>query len=1291
MKNKILIKRFASLGLSAAMAVSALYIPDEKMVVYAEETENVFYTNTEKKTQEDIAFEAEDWDNKVIFSYDESVQDIKTTANFKVTADVYLDKAAYDSLAADADDVEGEEDYLKIQSVVKINDNDWTWTQSEDIKYLTQNSFVQTDGAEEYKSSIEITYKDIRVDALKGVYFVMVGSEFAGSVSYANVTLRELASANQDLEKKEPTIVDDFETEGAGNAWNEDAGYAYEGGVSIAEESLNGSRQLKLGLDYTGQAENSWSEAKIKKSFAEGLDISAYNMLTYTLTYPAECAGKFKAKVYAKNTAEGIDTELINKYTSVLETTDAKDGMVKSVVEIKFSPSEKPVTELTLSIIGMNTEFCGYVYMDNVVVSQYDANADYVDITTSLGEATIAGNTKMPEMVALADASATSEAIALYAYLQGISAEDKVLFGHQNDTHKHVGTNDGVYSDTKDITGSISGIVGIDSLALTGAELGIDNVDDAIKEAVRISKEAAAEGAIITLSTHMPNMSDEKIIATPDSTRKYDFSACDFGESKNLANDCAKEVLPGGKYHAQFTCYLDILADYALALQEENIPVMFRPYHENTGGWFWWGAATTDVETYNALWRYTVDYLTDTKGVHNLLYIYSPNGPITSMEEYAARYPGDDYVDIAAFDYYHDFNTYPAEWSEDFMDSLNTTCTVVNAFAKAHGKVAAIGETGVRVMKADGSDNEGILVKNNPIKGQSWYNRINTIAKENDMSYFLLWANFGETNFYVPYKTGDKGQELINEFIDFYNNESSVFADGTNFYGEADKAEVSNTKETNATGYFTNVFAKSVIKAGAMLSAKVKNAENVEFVLANGEVTKTLAAQKKEDAYTAAVTAEDLSQIGLTDVGTLSLVADGKPLVTLTFISFGKDKETLPENMVENFELYYGDDAYLNGTFSENSAANCTSSFVLDAENKASGVYGGAFNYQLKTSGAEVWTGRMKGLEITDYSKYNALSMWVKPDGKGQKLVIQLVSGGEDFEVFLTDFVATTEAKYITIPFEQLKGKQNGTFNPADITKFAVWCNSIPANGATDITSSIVFDDISFVNADTKALTLQNGYAVTDTPAAGAENEAGDIQKPEDTKSEDTKQETTKPEVTKQETTKTEDAVSYQIHYVLNGGKNHKDNPSVYAKETVNLKNPSRKGYAFNGWYTDAAFTAKVTQISPDMAKDITLYAKWSKITVKKAKLQSVKNTKKKTMQVKIKKVSKADGYEIVYSTNKKFKKSKKTTTAKTKAVVKKLKNGKTYYVKVRAFKKDSANKKVYGKYSNVKQVKIKK
>lgn len=232
-----------------------------------------------------------------------------------------------------------------------------------------------------------------------------------------------------------------------------------------------------------------------------------------------------------------------------------------------------------------------------------------------------------------------------------------------------------------------------------------------------------------------------------------------------------------------------------------------------------------------------------------------------------------------------------------------------------------------------------------------------------------------------------------------------------------------------------------------------------------------------------------LDALGLTDVGTISLVANGKTLAVLTFMSFGKEKDKMPANMIDNFELYYGDNDYISGTYTENSAAACSSAFELDGTNKSGGSYGGAFHYRLKTSGPEVWTGRMKGLDSIDYSANNCITMWIKPDGKGQKLVVQLVSNGEDFEATLTDFVKTTDAKYVTIPFSELKGKQNGTFDPKSITKFAVWCNSIVPEGGNgvDIDSSIVFDDIQFANVDLSKLTVVNGYAVTDQPVVAPE------------------------------------------------------------------------------------------------------------------------------------------------------------------------------------------------------------
>ena len=108
--------------------------------------------------------------------------------------------------------------------------------------------------------------------------------------------------------------------------------------------------------------------------------------------------------------------------------------------------------------------------------------------------------------------------------------------------------------------------------------------------------------------------------------------------------------------------------------------------------------------------------------------------------------------------------------------------------------------------------------------------------------------------------------------------------------------------------------------------------------------------------------------------------------------------------------------------------------------------------------------------------------------------------------------------------------------------------------------------------------------------------------------------------------------VPYKITYKLNKGKNNASNPSTYYGKKVTLKNPSRKGYAFAGWYTDAKFKKKITSISSSAKSDYILYAKWTKVKVAKASLTSAKNSKSKQILLKYKKVSGAKGYEISYS-----------------------------------------------------------
>lgn len=132
-----------------------------------------------------------------------------------------------------------------------------------------------------------------------------------------------------------------------------------------------------------------------------------------------------------------------------------------------------------------------------------------------------------------------------------------------------------------------------------------------------------------------------------------------------------------------------------------------------------------------------------------------------------------------------------------------------------------------------------------------------------------------------------------------------------------------------------------------------------------------------------------------------------------------------------------------------------------------------------------------------------------------------------------------------------------------------------------------------------------------------------------------------------------------------------------------------KKGYRFTGWYTEKVGGQKVEADQMFLLEqDVIYYAHWQKVTVAKGKIKNLKVAKG---QVKINIVgqSQVAGYEIVYAANKSLKKFKrKYSTSKT-VMISKLRSGKMYYIKVRAYKLDSAGKKVYGKYSSTKQVKL--
>ena len=276
----------------------------------------------------------------------------------------------------------------------------------------------------------------------------------------------------------------------------------------------------------------------------------------------------------------------------------------------------------------------------------------------------------------LADPRATAETRALFVNLQRL-APDHVLFGHQDDLAYGVTwVGEPGRSDVKDVAGDYPAVYGWELGDLErGADENLDGVGFADMQ--RWIREGHARGGVITLAWHMAN---------PVS-----------GGNTWDTTPAVHAIVPGGERHEQFRGWLDRFARFVDGLRDEDgrpIPVIFRPFHEHTGSWFWWGADMTSPEDYQALWRFTVEYLRDEKGLHNLLYVYSPD-VFQTEEEYLERYPGDAYVDVLGSD------DYQALRSDSTVADMTRRLGMVVRMAEARGKLAALTETGLEGVPDD--------------------------------------------------------------------------------------------------------------------------------------------------------------------------------------------------------------------------------------------------------------------------------------------------------------------------------------------------------------------------------------------------------------------------------------------------------------------------------------------------------------------------------------------------------------------------------------------------------------
>jgi len=876
-------------------------------------------------------------------------------------------------------------------------------------------------------------------------------------------------------------------------SWTNGGSWEYSGRLDIGYDDV--LKAMKVDLDYSNNANASWSEAKIACSFPSEQDLSGYNQASFDFIYdPAQMTkGSFAIKIVAGNKDAISSVELVN-------AQDYGNGLKKVTVVLEFKNDENRVSDLILGIVGQNTDYKGAVYIDNITFAYKEVEDMYVVATKSIIEQTpIAVNKdsivangitqKTPDKVKLVDDKAIKATAQLYAYLEAIGKTDSVLFGHQNDiNHKAGSVSGGTESDVKDITGSIAAVYGVDSLSLTGADFDSISWETPLAERVAAvaegTKKAVEQGAIVALTSHMPNF---EIIAKRVENQKpgdhtsdtvgiledgsYNFSGY---SSPVLTGDIVTRIMPGQDLNKYYTAYLDMIAAYAKALEKDNISVLFRPFHENTGSWFWWGKAFCDAEAYKNLYRYTVEYLRDEKDVHNFIYVYGPGSEANSVEDYEERYPGDEYVDMVGFDMYH---SQPAE-GDLFIKNLKDQINIVGTFAKQHNKLFAVTETGV----ANG--NLALLKTGNERK--DWFNEVLEAVAPSEACYFLVWANWGEDGaFYTPYVTSKasntiKGHEMLDYFIDFYNDGRSVFAKEMGDFSEIEVTVDSNDK---VYGYFRSPVSGSYALDTMDVEASVFNIDDesntdVKFVAKNkaGDLIQEVPAIKKSDnRYSAQLTKEQIAQLGETS-GTLALVVNDEVISKIN-LKYNMQKPVVDPFVIGSFEDYYGEDLILRSVWNTGNGTGCTVEPSLSETNKYAGQYGLEFKYKLIAGG---YAGVVKTIE-TDWSSKNALQLWILPDGKKQKVVIQVQSAGEAFEVYLNEypeFNGSTEPMLVTIPFSSFAGRdnKNAIFDPSNIQSFGLWCNAILPEGADSqifvLESVIYYDEIKAVTSDVAKVTF---------------------------------------------------------------------------------------------------------------------------------------------------------------------------------------------------------------------------
>lgn len=314
-------------------------------------------------------------------------------------------------------------------------------------------------------------------------------------------------------------------------------------------------------------------------------------------------------------------------------------------------------------------------------------------IISSCSQTTEEENTAVPSTVSengitsenaksyLVDKNASLETVALFYNLKKNSAT-KILLSQQDAFYSYY-QNNSFMSDVKKTTGSDPAMIGLDLMFITDKSYQNSASNWYYQQEQKIiaaAKEAYNKGMAVSFCWHLREPFQDNEFYTANMT--------DYQKQNAF-----KSILPGGINHNWYKSKLDKVASTFNSLtgnDGKKIPVIFRPFHEFDGNWFWWGQSYCTTEEYKQLWQFTVTYLRDTKGIHNVLYAFSPDASYTNAASYLQRYPGDDFADVLGMDNYIDFQNQNSAG----IINANNKLKMISDLAIGKNKIAALTETG---------------------------------------------------------------------------------------------------------------------------------------------------------------------------------------------------------------------------------------------------------------------------------------------------------------------------------------------------------------------------------------------------------------------------------------------------------------------------------------------------------------------------------------------------------------------------------------------------------------------